>query len=235
MIKGIKAVLFDLDETLVDDFVGLESAHRAVASRLGGFIRGHGVEVSEDEIFSKVTKLDDKMNLKRKYIRNDWWPLLLAELGVELEMSISVLEELTLLYWKTFAENTEPYPDAVQTLDYLKKKCYKLGIITDTDGTEGIKRMRLDKLEIVKGFDVVVISGEDTPRTKPDPGPFKLAAEMLGVKPSECVFVGDKPFTDIDGGNAASMKTVLLKRRDWGVKERADFTIKSLTELCGIL
>jgi putative hydrolase of the HAD superfamily len=235
VIDGIKGVLFDLDETLIDDFVGLEAAHRAVAKRLGGYLGEHKVKMSEEEIFRKVTKLDDKMNFERKYIRNDWWPLLLSELGVKLEMPIKVLDELTLLYWKTFAENTEPYPDAEQTLEYLKNKGYKLGIITDTDGTKGIKKMRLDKLEIVKDFDVVVISGEDTPRTKPDPGPYLLVAERLGVKPNECVFIGDKPFTDIDGGNAAGMKTILLKRRDWGVKENSDFTVKSLAELRGIL
>ena len=159
----------------------------------------------------------------------------MSELGVKLELPAKVLDGLTLLYWKTFAENTAPYPDAEQTLEYLKNKGYKLGIITDTDGTKGIKKMRLDQLEIVKDFDVVVISGEDTPRTKPDPGPYLLVAELLGIKPNECVFIGDKPFTDIDGGNAAGMKTILLKRRDWGVKENSDFTVKSLAELQGIL
>ncbi|MFH1820905.1 MAG: HAD-IIIA family hydrolase [Methanobacteriota archaeon] len=235
MISGIKAVLFDLDETLIDDFVGLEAAHRAVAKRLDSYLRDCGVKVGEEEIFAKVTKLDDKMNFERKYIRNDWWLLLLAELGIKVELPQNLLDELTLLYWKTFAENTEPYPDTEQTLDYLKKKGYKLGIITDTDGTKGIKKMRLDQLAIVKVFDVVIVSGEDTPRTKPDPKPYLLAAGSLGVKPNECVFVGDKPFTDIDGGNAAGMKTILLKRRDWGVKENPDFTVKSMSDLCGIL
>ena len=235
MIRGIKAVLFDLDETLIDDFVGLEAAHCTVAKRLGSYLGGHRVKVSEEEIFKKVTKLDDKMNFERKYIRNDWWPLLLTELGIKVELPPNLLEELTILYWKTFADNTEPYPDTEATLEYLKNKGYKLGIITDTDGMKGIKKMRLDQLEIVKDFDVVVISGEDTPRTKPDPGPYLLVAERLGVKPNECVFVGDKPFTDIDGGNAAGMKTILLKRRDWGVKENSDFTVKSLAELQGIL
>lgn len=235
MMRGVKAVLFDLDETLIDDSVGLEEAHRAVAKRFGSYVREHGAKVGEDEIFLKLTKLDDKMNLERRYIRNDWWPLLLAKLGVKVDIPNPVLDELTLIYWKTFADNAEPYPDAEPTLEYLRQKGYKLGIITDTDGTRGIKRMRLNQLDIVKIFDVVVISGEETPKPKPDPAPFLLAAGKLGVKPKECVFVGDKPFTDIDGGNAAGMITILLKRRDWGVKERSNFTIKSLSELRGLL
>jgi len=235
MIPGIRAVLFDLDETLIDDFPGLERAHRAVARRLRDYLRGRGMEVNEDELFNRITQLDDKMNLQRRYIRNDWWPLLLEKMNVKAELPPELLDELTWIYWKTFADNSRPYPDTKPTLEYLKGKGYQLGIVTDTDGTRGIKEMRLKQLDFIKNFDVVIISGEDTARTKPDPEPFLLAAERLGVRPEECVFVGDKPFTDIDGGRAAGMKTVLLKRRDWGVRERADYTIKSLAELRDLL
>lgn len=235
MIDGIKGVLFDLDETLIDDFIGLEAAHRAVAKELHRYIRKRGAQANEEELFTKIAELDDKMNLKRKYIRNDWWPLLLEQTGINVELPQGLLDKLTLLYWKTFADNTKPYPDAEETLQYLKSKGYKLGIITDTDGTKGIKEMRLAKLKIVKFFDVIVIAGEDTLRTKPDPEPYLLAAKELGVEPDECVFVGDKPFTDIDGGGKAGMKTVLLKRRDWGVKDNSDFTIKQLAELRSLL
>ncbi len=235
MLRGIRGVLFDLDETLIDDFVGLEAAHRAVAKELHRYVRERGAVASEEELFAKVTELDDKMNMKRKYIRNDWWPLLLEQMGIRVELPLALLDELTLRYWETFADNTEPYPDTVATLEYLRGRGYKLGIITDTDGTAGIKKMRLSRLDVVKFFDTIVIAGEDTPKTKPDPAPYLLAAKGMGVKPGECVFVGDKPFTDIDGGNAAGMRTVLLKRRDWGVKETCDFTIGQLAELRGIL
>lgn len=228
-------MLFDLDETLIDDSTGLERTHRAVAKRLKSYLHGRGVEASEEELFSSITKLDDKMNLERKYIRNDWWPLLLAKQGIKMVLPKELLDELTWIYWKTFADNTKPYPDAEPTLEYLKGKGYRLGIVTDTDGTRGIKEMRLRQFKFLRDFDVVIISGEDTPKTKPDPGPFLLAAERLGVMPDECVFVGDKPFTDIDGGKAAGMKTVHLKRRDWGVEVRSDYTIENLAELRKIL
>jgi len=235
MIDNVKGVIFDLDETLIDDFVGLEKAHRAVAKELHRYVSGQGAKVSEEALFSKVTELDDKMNMKRKYIRNDWWPLLLEQLGVKVELPLEILDRLTLLYWETFADNTELYPDTEETLRYLKDKGYRLGIITDTDGTRGIKKMRLSRLKIVKFFDSIVIAGEDTPKTKPDPNPYLIVAKELGVGPEECVFVGDKPFTDIDGGNKAGMRTVLLKRRDWGVEDNSDFTIKQLAELRGLL
>lgn len=235
MLLGIKAVLFDLDETLIDDFPGLERCHRAVAKRLQSYLQRRAVGVNEEELFQLITKLDDKMNFERKYIRNDWWPMLVEKMGLKIELPPALLEELTRIYWKTFAENSRPYPDAEPTLEYLRSKGYRLGMVTDTDGTKGIKEMRLKQLNFINKFDVIIISGEDTPKTKPDPGPFLLAAERLGVRPEECVFVGDKPFTDIVGGKAAGMKTILVKRRDWGVPERADFTVSSLAELRKLL
>ncbi|MEM3421518.1 MAG: HAD-IIIA family hydrolase [Candidatus Hadarchaeum sp.] len=235
MIVGIKAVLFDLDETLIDDLPGLKKCHRAVAKKLRDFLLKRGVEADEEELFQQITKLDDKMNFERKYIRNDWWPMLLEKMGLKVELPRELLEELTQTYWKTFAENSRPYPDAGPTLEYLRSRGYRLGMVTDTDGTKGIKEMRLKQFNFMDKFDVIIISGEDTPKTKPDPGPFLIAAERLGVRPDECVFVGDKPFTDIEGGKVAGMKTILVKRRDWQVVERADFTVRNLAELRRLL
>ncbi|MGQ9788341.1 MAG: HAD family hydrolase [Candidatus Hadarchaeaceae archaeon] len=235
MIPGIKVVLFDLDETIIDDLPGLERCHRAVAKRLRRYLESQEIMVNEEELFNLITKLDDKMNFERRYIRKDWWPVLIEKMGLKIKLPTELLEELTRIYWKTFAENSRPYPDAEPTLNYLKSKGYRLGIVTDTDGTKGIKEMRLKRLNFLEKFDVVIISGEDTPKTKPDPGPFQLAAKRLGVRPEECVFVGDKPFTDIDGGKAAGMKTILVKRRDWGVAEIADYTIRDLAELRKLL
>ncbi len=235
MISGVKAVLFDLDETLIDATEGFSAAHRAVADELARFIRSRGTEVEETEIQSKLKALDDKMNLERRYNRNTWWPALLDELKLKNELSLQKLEELTLIYWRAFASFSRPYQDAEPTLEYLKKKDYRLGLVTDTDGTKGMKKMRIGQLNLIRFFDVLIISGEDTLHTKPDPEPFLLAAAKLDVKPGECIVVGDKPFTDIKGGNSAGMRTIIVNRRDWKAEDRADFEIESLSEIHEIL
>lgn len=231
----VKAVLFDLDETLTDAPTGLEAAHRAVAGRLHRHLIECGVEVDEAPIRSKLKVLDDRMNMETKYNRDAWWPVLLEEIGAEQKISHSLIEELTQLYWATFAEASKPYADAEPTLSYLAGKGYKLGLVTDTDGRPMMKRKRIERIEFIKLFDVIVVGGEDTPRTKPSPEPFLLAASKLGLSASDCVFVGDKPFTDIKGAKTTGMRTILVKRRDWGVEERPDFTIKSLSELHDVL
>ncbi len=230
-----KAVLFDLDETLIDAPTGLGAAHHAVARKLRRYLFERGVEVNETHIRSKLKTLDDRMNLETEYDRDEWWPTLLQELGVEQKLSHRFTEELTQLYWDSFVEESKPYPDAEPTLSYLKGKSYKLGLVTDTDCKPGMKERRLQRFEFVRLFDVVIIGGEDTPRTKPSPEPFLLAASKLGLRASDCAFVGDKPFTDIKGAKTAGMQTILVKRRDWGVGERADFTINSLDELRSLL
>jgi N-acetyl-D-muramate 6-phosphate phosphatase len=52
-----------------------------------------------------------------------------------------------------------------------------------------------------------VVSGDRLPQRKPDPAPLRLAAEEIGVRPERCVYVGDAP-RDIQAGKAAGMRTV---------------------------
>lgn len=234
-MRDVKAVLFDLDETLIDALTGLRAAQQAVAERLHRYLHERGVKVDEDQTHSRLREFDDKMAIETRYNRDEWWPELLAEFGLRQEVPRRTVRQLTKLYWTTLSSAIKPYPEATPTLSYLKEKGYKLGLITDTDVEPGVKRERVDRLEFVKLFDAVVISGEDTPETKPSPKPFLLLASKLGVSVGECVVVGDKPFTDIKGANDTGMRTIWVKRREWGIEERANFTINSLAELREIL
>ncbi len=235
MMRGVKAVLFDLDETLIDSPMGLDAAHCALAKRLRGYLRERGIDMDEAALSSKLDDFDDRMNMKTRYNRGEWWPILFAELGLKGDVPQQIVEELTKLYWDTYSAKSPPYPDVRATLEYLKERGYKLGIVSDTDGKPGMKGERLKNLDFMVFFEVVAAGGDDTPKTKPNPESFLLAASRLGVRPAECVVVGDKPFTDIKGGKAAGMRTIWVRRRDWGVEESADFIINSLSELKRIL
>jgi len=234
LMRGIKVVLFDLDETLIDAPAGLDAAHRAVTRRLRDYLRESGIDADETTIRLKLDDFDDRMNMETKYDRDEWWPVLLSELGFKGKVPRRITEELTGLYWDTYSRASKPYPDAEPTLNYLKQKGYKLGLVTDTDGKPGIKDKRLKHLDFIRMFDVVVVSGEDTAQTKPSPEPFLLAASKLGLNAEECAVVGDKPFTDIKGAKAAGMRAIRVKRRDWGTGEPADLVVDSLAELLKI-
>lgn len=235
MMRRIKAVLFDLDETLIDSPAGLGAAHRAVAKQLHDSLSKHKINVNEDAVRSKLSDFDDQMNKETKYDRDEWWPVLVAKLSKKRKVPDNITKELTRLYWTAYSGASKPYPNAESILNYLKEKGYKLGLVTDTDGKPGMKARRLKRLPFIGLFDAVVVGGDDMVKTKPSPESFLFAASKLGLNPEECVMVGDKPFTDIKGAKAAGMRTILVKRRDWGTKEKAYFTVESLKELKKIL
>jgi len=230
--QPIKAVLFDLNETLIDAEKGLRAAHANVARIIHSLCLK---EIAIRSILKAIAQLDDEMNKCTKYNRDGWWQELVDRLGYQTTLSSTSIRTLTESYWGSYAKAAEPYDDVGGVLPYLRGKGYRLGIVTDTDGALGLKKARIDCLGFRAFFDTVVIAGEDTRITKPDPGPFLLAASRLSVPPSECTFVGDKPFTDIKGANDAGMQSILVIRRHWGSRDIAGFTIKQLAELKEIL
>jgi len=225
-------VLFDLDETLIDAEKGLRAAHADVARIIKSLCPK---DIAIRSILKAMAQLDDEMNKCTKYDRDGWWQELVDRLGCKATLSPTTIRALTGSYWGSYAKAAGPYDDVSGILQYLRDKGYRLGIVADTDGVLGLKRDRINCLGFRGFFDTVVIAGEDTSMTKPDPEPLLLAARRLGVPPSECAFVGDKPFTDIRGANAAGMQSILVMRRHWESGDVATFTIKRLAELKELL
>jgi len=128
-------------------------------------------------------------------------------------------------------------PHLDDVLKELKKKGYKLGIITNTvTSREEHVRMALRKIDVEKYFDVIVTS-VDVGHEKPDERIFMTALRAVKVKPKEAVMVGNRVSADIIGGNRMGMKTILFK---WNKRypekitlpeEQPTRTIRSLKEL----
>jgi HAD superfamily hydrolase (TIGR01549 family) len=149
---------------------------------------------------------------KFRYNRDVWWKTLFKELGLK-RMDPKWIHNLTLLYWRVYAANTPPFRDAELTVRKLKLAGYKLGMVSDSDGTPGMKRKRIRGVSFHNLFEAVVVAGEDTPRVKPGHESFSLIAEKLGVQPKSCIYVGDNPRTDIEGAKAVGMISVIINRR----------------------
>ena len=93
-----------------------------------------------------------------------------------------------------------------ETLDELEKQ-YKLAIITN--GPEESQMAKVTELGMDKFFPVVVVGGAFG-RQKPDVSIYCHTAEKLGVKPEDCVFIGDTFSTDIYGALSAGMQAVMM-------------------------
>lgn len=101
------------------------------------------------------------------------------------------------------------YPEIAALLDALRGRGYKLGIVTN--GVPDLQREKLNGSGIAYLFDTAVVSGE-IDCGKPDPGIFTYICQAIGVPPHDCVMVGDNPERDVAGAMAAGMKSVWVQR-----------------------
>jgi len=195
----IKAVLFDLDQTLID-FIKMKV--EACRSAIDAMIK----------VGLKIDKREGLKKLMETYFR----------LGIESNKAISkFLEEQTgridetILktgidaYLKTKPHFLKPYPYVLETLEFLKNMNLRLGIVTDAPKEKAIDRLRT--MDIVHFFDVI-IAFDDSGIKKPSELPFLLAINKLGLKPEQILFVGDSIRRDIEPAEKLGMKTLLIKK-----------------------
>jgi putative hydrolase of the HAD superfamily len=87
-------------------------------------------------------------------------------------------------------------------------------------------------------FDAITLSNE-AGMTKPHPEMYLSTCQQLGVRPEECVYVGDGGSNELEGAHALNIVAVLLDQ-EWGVGQRNnhiyyDFRIHNLGELLTLL
>ena len=114
------------------------------------------------------------------------------------------------------------YPETKDTLEKLTG--FKKSIITNTPKNCAVQILK--KFDIEKHFEFVLTS-DDVAMAKPDPEIVLKSCEMLDVKPSEVILVGDTE-SDVKAGRAAGCKVI-------GINVKADFTINNLSELTLLL
>jgi putative hydrolase of the HAD superfamily len=107
-------------------------------------------------------------------------------------------------------------------------------MVSDSDGTPGMKRKRIRQVTFHNLFEAIVVAGEDTPRVKPGHESFTLIAKKLRVQPKSSIYVGDNPGTDIDGAKAVGMISVIVHRRGNRGGE-PDYRVPNLRSLPGLV
>jgi putative hydrolase of the HAD superfamily len=217
----IKAVIFDIDNTLIDFMsrkraasmaaanamieAGLQDAPEDLSERLFTFYLEHGIE--SDDAFEEY--------LKQEYKAVDY----------------RILASAVNAYVKEKYLHLKPYPGVLETLRELKRQGYKLGVVSD--GVRLKARMRLNEAGLDGYFDAVV-TYEDTGKQKPAREPFLRICDELGVNPEECLMVGDWPERDVQGGRLAGMKTCLAKYGQMH-ETKADYQIESFSKLLTVV
>jgi putative hydrolase of the HAD superfamily len=199
MVLMIKAIFFDIDDTLYDS---TKLATMARRNSIQAMIDA-GLRIKDED---RVYKVLEGIIIKFGPNYSKHYDELMAELGLEWDPKI--IAAGVVAYHDTKAGYLKPFPEVIPTLLKLKDR-YKLGIISN--GLAVKQWEKLVGLGIHHFFDIVTTS-EELGYSKPEKQIFEFAIEKLGLKPRECVMVGDKLETDIIGANRAGMYSIRLKK-----------------------
>ena len=215
----VRAVLFDLDGTLVNSLQDLAEAVNYSLVRHG--FEPHGVEEYRYFVGSGVAEL----------IRRT-----LPEEHRDAATMASVRTQYSAYYAKHYADNTAPYDGIVPLLDALAVRGLKLAIVSNKP--DAFSKEIARKLLANVAFDVVIGQSEGLPK-KPDPAMPLEAMREMGVSPEECLYIGD---SDVDVHTAKNTGVLCAVGCAWGFRGReellsagADVVIDTPAELLDVL
>ncbi len=221
-----KAVVFDLDDTLISEDEYIRSGYKAVAKFLRD-LYGWDERMTFRHLYDLY--LENPKNVFNRLLDSH-----------DIRYRESEILELVTVYREHVPEISF-FKDVPRTLWDLKNQGVKLGILTD--GYAVTQRKKLTALRAKKFFDKVIITDElGREYWKPDPRPFVMMKEAFKVNFEDMVYVGDNPEKDFFIGRDLPIMTVRIIRensiysdREYREGYRESLKIESLEELLRLL
>ena len=215
----IRAILFDLDETLID---------RKETMRL--FLLDQHQRFSElhsrsDKEYAEACLRHQQNGYADKYTA---FTLACLDQGFTNKMLVSALFEDFKNY---YGKLPVLFPGASETLNLLSQS-YRLGLVSN-GRTKG--QMAKIKVSGISDYFSSICISESVGCKKPDHEIFLKCLRELSVSPSEAVFVGDNPQVDIEPAKSLGMSAVWLKNKYFTEPEFCDFIITDIRELSNVL
>jgi putative hydrolase of the HAD superfamily len=216
----IRAVIFDLDNTLVD-FMSMKRL--AVSAAVDSMIDA-GLSLNPGEVRARIDAIYKERGIE---FQNVFDQLLY---DVFQKVDYKILSAGVIAYRRAREAALVPYPHVNMTLVALLKRGIRLAVVSDAPGREAW--LRLCYLNFHHMFDYV-ITFEDTGERKPSPAPFRRALELLQVQPRETLMVGDWAERDVVGAANLGITTAFARYGDtFGtVESHADYDLNDVSEL----
>ena len=220
----IKAIIFDLDNTLLD-FVKMKQFAVKASIRA---MNEAGLNVDEESGYKDVMELYMSTGWENQLVFDDY---LKQTTG---EVSNKILAAGVVAYRRAREATLLVYPNVNKTLIELLKAQIRLAVVSDAPSREAW--MRLYYLNLHHVFDPV-LTFDDTGARKPSPKPFKLALDKMNVGPDEALMIGDWPDRDVVGAKQIGMKTIFARYGDtFGTNDSgADWDVNDIYEVVGII
>lgn len=214
---SVKAIIFDLDGTLVDSARDLQVAMNALLAEED--LRA----VSLDEVKAMVGDGAAKF-VERAIVAT----------GGDLTGLSRLVKRFVEIYEANPTQYTESYPGVSGTLEHLRLLGLPLAVVTNKPYAATVSI--LDALGIHRFFDAVV-GGDTLSERKPHPAPLLLALDRLGIKPEDALMIGDN-YHDVQAARAAGLRVYAVT---YGYSHKphaelgADRLLNAMSELPPIL
>ena len=220
----IQAIIFDLDNTLLDFIKMKQFAVKAAITAMNEA----GLNVDEEKAYQDIIDLYVDKGWENQQVFDDY---LNQTVG---EVSNKILAAGIVAYRRAREATLLVYPNVNKTLIELIKMGIKLAVVSDAPSREAW--MRLYYLNLHHLFDPV-LTYDDTGVRKPSPKPFQMALDYLKVNPEEALMVGDWPERDVVGAKQIGMKTIFARYGDtFGtIDSGADWEINDIYEVVAII
>ena len=230
-----KAILFDLDDTILRFSASGEECWRDVCEKFAPRIEG----VTSEELFDTVrahaqaywtqpqlppSKRLDLPSSRREHVAESLRSLGIAGPGIAVEIADAFSASRD--SWLT------PFPGAVETLERLQERGVRLALITN--GAAEPQWRKINRFRLARLFDSIVVEGEFGVG-KPDPRVYHHAMDVLGVTATDTWVVGDNFGWEVEAPQALGIRAVWCDHRAEGIPSHEtavpDRIVNAISEL----
>lgn len=212
----LKAILFDLDDTLIEWKFPFDEWEARELQHLRGVYDyfcqigppAFDLEAYKNEYMRRTREawMDARTTLVAPHLGR-----VLMQAAAAVGFSPAHLEERRCLeaYNWGVMEGTAPFPDVIEGLSLLRNRGVRMGVITNAYAPMWLRDYEMAGHGLLEFFSDCRFSAADVGYLKPHPDIFAAALNCLGAAAEETIFVGDNPIADIAGAQVAGMRAVL--------------------------